>query len=525
MSGARTSTLATLRGRIERLEAHGDAHDLNKVPLGHAAADTVLRGGLAVSAVHEVFAEGHQSATATGFIAGLSARISPRRPLVWIRQDFSELESGALSMSGLCELGLDPRLLVTVRAADTDAALRTAADALACDALGAVVLEVWGQARQLDLVASRKLTLAAQASGVTALLLRVAAEPRPSTAETRWIVRAAHSPPSQLQCLRRLGAPGARLSSTRNSFATVMARSAVGSWNGNAMSAYSSNRRRILSLWLPRLPIDRIKRKLSSNGQADISHTRGRLPLPLAGEGWGGGLAESRFRGEAPLCRRRQAKQCAADPFPRRSGRALRPLDRPAPRQCPRHLSRVDGVRCRRGRRLQDARRHRGLVRPLHAAGGARSAVRPVSRHHRLCSPVWRRTRAAADRERRAVTARLYRQRRGRLDLDLRPHADAAGVGKNHCRGRGGPGRQPAADLRARRRRCHHRRPAPRRLEDHRRRRLARAPRNHGALRLRLHQFAGAGAGAGRCADQPPEDRCRITSSKSAFPNRSPPKT
>ena len=56
-------------------------------------------------------------------------------------------------------------------------ALRTAADALACDALGAVVLEVWGEARQLDLVASRKLTLAAQASGVTALLLRVAAPP------------------------------------------------------------------------------------------------------------------------------------------------------------------------------------------------------------------------------------------------------------------------------------------------------------------------------------------------------------
>jgi protein ImuA len=98
-------------------------------------------------------------------------------------------------MSGLAELGLDPRGLVTVHAADVDAALRTAADALACDALGAVVLEVWGPARQLDLVASRKLTLAAQASGVTALLLRLAAEPLPSTAETRWIVRAAHSPP------------------------------------------------------------------------------------------------------------------------------------------------------------------------------------------------------------------------------------------------------------------------------------------------------------------------------------------
>ena len=29
------------------------------------------------------------------------------------------------------------------------------------------------------------------------------------------------------------------------------------------MSAFSRNRRRILSLWLPRLPIDRIKRQLA----------------------------------------------------------------------------------------------------------------------------------------------------------------------------------------------------------------------------------------------------------------------
>lgn len=196
MSTARTSTLAQLRGSIERIETSGEAHAPNKAALGHAGADAVLQGGLAKGVVHEVFSEGHQSAAATGFIAGLAGRLTPRRPLVWVRQDFSELESGALSMSGLRELGVDPRLLVTVRAADADAALRTAADALACDALGAVVLEVWGEARQLDLTASRKLTLAAQASGVTALLLRVAATPQPSTAETRWIVRAAHSPPA-----------------------------------------------------------------------------------------------------------------------------------------------------------------------------------------------------------------------------------------------------------------------------------------------------------------------------------------
>ena len=196
MTGARTNMLASLRGSIERIEAHADAGALPRVALGHADADATLQGGLALAAVHEVFSEGRQSAAATGFIAGLAGRVTARRPLVWVRQDFAEIESGALSMSGFSELGFDPRCVVTVRAADVDAALRTAADALACDALGAVVLELWGEARQLDLVASRKLTLAAQASGVTGLLLRVAAEPAPSTAETRWIVRAAHSPPA-----------------------------------------------------------------------------------------------------------------------------------------------------------------------------------------------------------------------------------------------------------------------------------------------------------------------------------------
>jgi protein ImuA len=197
MTGARMSTLATLRGSIERIEAHSGAYTPRRVALGHAEADATLQGGLAVGAMHEVFAEaGRQSAAATGFVAGLAGRAAARRPLVWVRQDFIEIESGALSMSGLAELGLDPRRVVTVCAADVDTALRTAADALACDALGVVVLEVWGEARQLDLVASRKLTLAAQASGVTGLLLRIAAEPSPSTAETRWIVRAAHSPPA-----------------------------------------------------------------------------------------------------------------------------------------------------------------------------------------------------------------------------------------------------------------------------------------------------------------------------------------
>jgi protein ImuA len=202
MTGARMNTLAALRGSIERIETH-DATAPDRISLGHADADAALQGGLALGAVHEVFAEGRHSAPATGFIAGLARRVSARLPLLWVRQDFTEVESGALSMSGWSELGLDPRLVVTVRAPDVDTALRTTADALACDALGAVVLEIWGETRQFDLVASRKLTLAARMSGVTGLLLRVAAAPSPSTAETRWIVRAAHSPPR----LEAWGAP------------------------------------------------------------------------------------------------------------------------------------------------------------------------------------------------------------------------------------------------------------------------------------------------------------------------------
>src|ERR1700753_55571 len=92
MTSARMSTLASLRGRIERIEtpestAHG-ADAPNRVALGHAEADGGWRAGLAVAAIHEVFSEGRQSTTATGFVAGLAGRVSVRRPLVWVRDGF-----------------------------------------------------------------------------------------------------------------------------------------------------------------------------------------------------------------------------------------------------------------------------------------------------------------------------------------------------------------------------------------------------------------------------------------------------
>jgi protein ImuA len=198
MTSARKDTLARLQGDIARME-QGRGEQPLRVALGHEGADAALGGGIIPGVLHEVYAEAGHSTAATGFVAGLAQRLGPGKFLLWVRQDFSARENGELWMPGLAELGLDPRRIVVVRAHDAEAVLRVAADSLACNALGAVIGEVWGETRAFDLVASRKLTLAAQQSGVTALMLRLAAQSVVSTAETRWIVRAAHSPPRPME--------------------------------------------------------------------------------------------------------------------------------------------------------------------------------------------------------------------------------------------------------------------------------------------------------------------------------------
>ena len=197
MAGARKETLASLRGALSRLETTSGERLGERVPLGHGLADDVLKGGLVRGALHEVFAEeGRQGASATGFALGLVHRVTAnRRFVLWVAQDFAGRESGEIAMTGFVELGLDPRFVVMVRAVNAETALQVAADGLSCNALGAVVTELWGEPKAFDAIASRKLTLAAGASGVTCLMLRLAAGPEISTAETRWVVRAARSPP------------------------------------------------------------------------------------------------------------------------------------------------------------------------------------------------------------------------------------------------------------------------------------------------------------------------------------------
>ena len=47
MISARTSTLATLRGQLARIETHDGAYATGRATLGHEEADSALQGGLA----------------------------------------------------------------------------------------------------------------------------------------------------------------------------------------------------------------------------------------------------------------------------------------------------------------------------------------------------------------------------------------------------------------------------------------------------------------------------------------------
>lgn len=165
--------------------------------LGHAGMDEALGGGLARAGLHEVFAAAAGDAgSAAGFAAALALGAAGReRTFAWVRQRFAETEAGALHAPGLAELGFDPGRLLLVRAPGAAAALRAGEEAARCPALGAVLVEIWGNPATLDLTATRRLALAGGKSGVTVFLLRLGATPQPGATLTRWRVGAGPSRP------------------------------------------------------------------------------------------------------------------------------------------------------------------------------------------------------------------------------------------------------------------------------------------------------------------------------------------
>lgn len=189
------SSLSALKSALARYEPAVRAAEAGLVPLGSAGLDEALGGGIGRACLHEVFASmgAGDAAAAAGFGLGLALRAAEHRPLVWVRQDFVEVETGGLHGAGLAAFGLDPDRLVVVQVAGIPDALRAAAEAARCPAVGAALVELWGEAKALDLTASRRLALAAEKSGVTLVVIRLGAAPAPSAAMSRWSVTAAAS--------------------------------------------------------------------------------------------------------------------------------------------------------------------------------------------------------------------------------------------------------------------------------------------------------------------------------------------
>jgi len=215
-----------LRQRLQAFERPpGLEDDPGMVPLGIETVDRILGGGLARGALHEIAAAGEAHVpTAAGFVAGVAALSCAARfpqagrgnkSVVWIAEDMTVAESGALHGPGLIDIGLAPERLVMVAAGHRRDLLWALEEALRCRSVGVVIGELRGGA--LDTVAVRRLSLAAAESGALAVLLRAAPEGDASTAATRWIVSAAPSTPSPYG----LGAPCLTAQLMRNRRGTV----------------------------------------------------------------------------------------------------------------------------------------------------------------------------------------------------------------------------------------------------------------------------------------------------------------
>jgi len=183
--------LQQLRQRLQALQkTAGLESDHGALPLGIAPIDAALGGGLARGALHEIAAasEAHLAA-ATGFALGLAAHAQGR--LLWLAEDMALAESGAPYGPGLDAFGLRPEHLLTVAATQRCDLLWAMEEALRCRAVHAAIGELRHGA--IDMVALRRLSLAAGESGALALLLRGAPAGDASTAATRWVVEAAPS--------------------------------------------------------------------------------------------------------------------------------------------------------------------------------------------------------------------------------------------------------------------------------------------------------------------------------------------
>jgi protein ImuA len=125
-----------------------------------------------------------------GWIGFLLAQAASGKPLLWVQERMAILEAGRIYPPGIGDFDI---LHVTAR--DARSALWAMEEGLRCAALGAVIGELWGDPASLDFIATRRLAVAAERSGVPAWLVRLAGAANLSGARMRWRVASAPSLP------------------------------------------------------------------------------------------------------------------------------------------------------------------------------------------------------------------------------------------------------------------------------------------------------------------------------------------
>jgi len=163
-----------------------------RLPLGVAALDSALGGGLAARRLHEIVPDGvfHLGAAA-GFALALAGRVTRRGAIVWIQQGLAALEGGAPYGPGLEPFGVAPSRLLILSAARAKDALWAMEESLRCRGVAAVIGELAEAGEAAGLTETRRLNLAAEEDGALPLLLRQKPLAGASACATRWIVRGA----------------------------------------------------------------------------------------------------------------------------------------------------------------------------------------------------------------------------------------------------------------------------------------------------------------------------------------------
>jgi protein ImuA len=197
MARAERTLLPQLRERIRRIERPAAAHEV--LSFGIAKIDRALpEGGLARGALHEILGIGgdeEDGALAAAFAADILGRLAATQDgiVLWC------LPQPDLYGPGLAAHGLDPGRVILVRTPRDAEILWAMEEGLRTSGIAAVV----GEVGTFPAVASRRLQLAAERSGITAFLLRrwrnggQAARERalPNAATTRWRIAVMPSRP------------------------------------------------------------------------------------------------------------------------------------------------------------------------------------------------------------------------------------------------------------------------------------------------------------------------------------------